>query len=245
MVAAHKPYWMPDSPIYLPIQVNAVANGPISGFQPDNAGDNISSRNPHYCELTALYWGWKNLDADYLGLAHYRRHFATGVGGDKKSRVINQSQLEKALEHAQVILPRPRRYFIETNYSQYVHAHHKEDLELTREIMATRGASYLRKYDEVMRRTYGHRFNMFVMRRDLADAYCDWLFGILFELERDLDISAYNANDARVFGFVSERLIDCWVETRGLNYQELPVVNLESQHWVRKGASFIARKFGR
>ena len=54
----------------------------LIGYQPDNIGDNISSKNPSFCELTGLYWAWKNLDNEYLGLAHYRRHFK----GSKKSK---------------------------------------------------------------------------------------------------------------------------------------------------------------
>ena len=41
----------------------------------DNDGENISSKNPMYCELTAQYWAWKNADADYYGFCHYRRYF--------------------------------------------------------------------------------------------------------------------------------------------------------------------------
>ena len=74
IVAAHKKYWMPTDPVYLPVHVGAEGKAPI-GYMPDNTGDNISSKNPHFCELTGLYWAWKNLDADYLGLVHYRRYF--------------------------------------------------------------------------------------------------------------------------------------------------------------------------
>lgn len=242
VVASHKPYWIPEDSCYLPVQVGAAGKDTIPGFQRDDEGENISQKNPNYCELTGLYWAWKNLEADYFGLAHYRRHFAASRIGEKKSRVATGEQLMSALDSTGIVVPKNRNYYIETNYSQYVHAHHAEDLAITREIIAELEPETIWKYDELMNRTYGHRFNMFVMRRDLANAWCEWLFSILFELEERLDISNYNTNDARVFGFVSERLLDYWLESNGLNYIEMPVVNLENQHWIRKGASFLERK---
>lgn len=242
VVAAHKPYWVPGDPCYVPVQAGAAGKDPIPGFLRDDAGDNISAKNPNYCELTVLYWAWRNLDAEWLGLVHYRRHFANGGAGGKRARVATGEQIAEALTRAPVVLPRPREYFIETNWSQYAHAHHERDLELTREVLCERRPAYVPKFDEVMARTWGHRFNMFAMHRDIADAWCAWLFGVLAELEARLDISGYSANDARVFGFVAERLLDVWVEANGLDYTEVSVVNLESQHWVRKGASFLKRK---
>ena len=74
LVAAHKKYWMPSDEMYLPIQVgHAIADVNI-GYQPDDTGENISAKNANYCELTGIYWAWKNLDADYIGLVHYRRY---------------------------------------------------------------------------------------------------------------------------------------------------------------------------
>ena len=61
LVASHKPYWMPDDPAYLPVQVGAAGKETIPGFQRDDEGENISAKNPNYCELTALYWAWKDL----------------------------------------------------------------------------------------------------------------------------------------------------------------------------------------
>lgn len=236
IVAAHKPYRMPEDPAYLPVQVGAAGKPPIDGWQRDDAGENISTRNANWCELTGLYWAWKNLKADVLGLAHYRRHFKGAHG------IATGDELAKALEGVDAILPKKRNYFVETNYSQYVHAHHAIDLETTRQILGERCPGYLAAYDKSMKRTSGHRFNMFVMRRELADRYCTWLFGILFELERRLDISSYSVNDARVFGFVSERLLDVWFETNGIRFAELPVLNLESQHWPKKILAFLMRK---
>ena len=84
---------------------------------------------------------------------------------------------------------------------------------------------------------------MFIMRHDLLDRYCSWLFDILFELKARLDISGYSDYDKRVFGFVAERLLDVWLETNHIQYLELPVLHLESQHWLKKGTAFLKRKF--
>lgn len=243
VVASHKPYWMPQDMCYLPVQVGSTGKEEtIAGFQRDDEGENISQKNANYCELTGLYWAWKNLEADWLGLAHYRRHFSSTLALKRRDRIASGEYLQGLLETTPVILPVERNYFVETNRSQYVHAHHAQDLDVTREIIAERCLEYLPAYDESMKRTHGHRFNMFVMRRDLADSYCEWLFDILFELENRLDIASYSTNDARVFGFVSERLIDSWLQTNRIQYVALPVVNLESQHWPKKAAAFLKRK---
>ena len=238
VVATHKPYWMPQDRVYLPLQVGAVGKPSIAaGCQRDDTGENISARNMNWCELTGLYWAWKNLQGEYLGLVHYRRHFEGCKG------VVSCDELDELLRSVDVVLPRKRRYFIETNYSQYVHAHHARDLDMTRRIITERCPDYLDAFDYVMNCRSGHRFNMFVMRRPLLDAYCTWLFDILFELERRLDISSYSPYDARVFGFVAERLLDVWVEREGIAYRELPVLNMESQHWPSKIVQFLKRKF--
>lgn len=246
LVAAHKAYCMPDDPVYRPIQVGAAGKPPLNErWLRDDTGDSISVKNPHYCELTALYWAWKNLDvsdADCIGLTHYRRYFASRCIGGKRGRIATGAQISDKLRHADALLPRKRRYFIETNYSQYAHAHHELDLIKTKEILAELYPDYIKPWDSVMARTSGHRFNMLVFSRALLDAYCGWLFSILFELEARLDISSYSRSDARVFGYISERLLDIWLEKNGVQYAELPVVNLENQHWGRKVINFIKRK---
>ena len=72
IIATHKEFQMPQNKeLYLPIQVGSEGKDDL-GYQRDNTGENISLLNPYYCELTGLYWAWKNLDCDYLGLVHYR-----------------------------------------------------------------------------------------------------------------------------------------------------------------------------
>ena len=74
IVATHKACDIAQDPLYLPVHVGAAGKEDI-GFTRDDSGDNISEKNPHFCELTGLYWAWKNLDDDYIGLCHYRRYF--------------------------------------------------------------------------------------------------------------------------------------------------------------------------
>lgn len=249
LVATHKKYWMPSDSMYFPIQQGA--DLPIGengskidlGYNKDNTGENISLKKENYCEISALYWAWKNLNCEYLGLVHYRRHFSNGkVFVSKRHKVINREKLEEILGKTDIILPKKRHYWIETNYNQYTHAHHEIDLSTTRRIIEEKYPEYVTAYDRCMQRTNGHRFNMFVMKWELLNEYCTWLFDILFELERRLDISKYSSNDARVFGFLSERLLDPWIETRKYSYIELPYVFMESQNWFVKGGNFIKRK---
>ena len=241
VVAAHKEYWMPTDEMYVPLQVGAEGREDL-GYTPDNTGDNISAKNANYCELTGLYWAWKNLDCEYLGLAHYRRHFtAQRSAGDRKD-VLTLDQARGLFDGVDVLLPKRRHYWIETNYKQYIHAHHEIDLEETRRIIEERHPGYLAAYDAVMKRTKGHRFNMFIMKKELSDRYCEWLFDVLFELEKRLDISDYDENDKRVFGFVAERLLDVWIETNKIKYKDIPYIFLEKQNWISKGARFVMRK---
>ncbi|MCD7748244.1 MAG: DUF4422 domain-containing protein [Firmicutes bacterium] len=242
LVATHKRYRMPDSPMYLPVQVGAEGKVDL-GYVKDNTDDNISTKNPNFCELTGLYWMWKNVQADYVGLVHYRRHFAAKNSKDKWMRIADEHDIMALLTEANAILPRKRNYYIETTYEQYAHAHHAVDLDMTRSILAENYPEYVETFDSCMRRTDGHKFNMFIMKRDIADAYCEWLFSVLFELEKRLDISSYSQNDSRVFGFVAERLLDVWVETNHITYKEMPVVFMEEQNWFVKGGDFLKRKF--
>ena len=119
---------------------------------------------------------------------------------------------------------------------------YKTNLSSSQENLHEKYPDYLAAWDRIMKRTDGYRFNMCIMRRNLMDAYCAWLFDILFEVEKRLDISNYSAYDARVFGFISERLLDVWVEKNQPPVKVLPVVNLESQHWGKKIWNFLLRK---
>ena len=145
IVATHKKYWMPEDNVYLPLHVGKYDKADL-GYQGDDTGDNISYKNANYCELTGLYWAWKNLDCDYIGLCHYRRYFGKKSIWitDKKKKILYQKDYEKLLKDYNVIVPVQRNYYIETVQSQYEHAHYKNDLELIKNIIAEDYPDYLK-----------------------------------------------------------------------------------------------------
>jgi hypothetical protein len=246
LVATHKPYKMPEDSLYLPIHAGKQGKKNI-GLIGDDTGDNISLKNPYYSELTALYWGWKNLDVDVLGLVHYRRHFTQrGILEyplrGKWESVLSKQQLESLLNKAPVILPNRRCYYIETNESHYRHTHEPYPLDKTREVISEKYPEYLDSFDKVMQRRWAHIFNMFIMRKDILDCYCTWLFGVLFEVERQIEISGYSS-EARLFGYISEWLFDVWLNKNDDKHVEINVMFMENQHWPKKIFAFLARKF--
>ena len=242
LVAAHKDYFMPHDMLYLPVQVGSALAKEDLGWQRDDEGENISAKNPHFCELTGLYWAWKNLKADYLGLVHYRRHFSYKRKGNSWSSVLTTEEAEYLLQHNDIILPTTRRYWIETLRSHYKHTHDVGHLDLMRQIIAETSPDYLKAYDKVMRSTGGHMFNMFIMKRSLADSYCEWLFGLLGELEKRIDLQGMNAFDERLFGRVSEFLLDTWIIRNGYKYKEIGFVQIGPYNFWRKAYNFLMAK---
>jgi len=245
LVAAHKSYMMPDDTnLYLPIFVGSKLHSNIpDNYVSDGTGDNISVKNPHFNELTALYWGWKNLDCDAMGLVHYRRYLTDHKFPSKNLRMIlTADQVTKLLQHNDIIVPKKRHYYVETNYDHYIHVHYSEPINQTRLIISEDYPKYLAAFDLVMQRKSAHMFNMFIMKKEPLEDYCKWLFDILFKLEKRVDISNYDTYEARVFGFVSELLLDVWLEQSKYAYTEEKVLYLEGQNYLKKGFNMIQRK---
>ena len=245
MVAAHKPYWMPEDDVYLPVQVGAAGKESLDpGWQRDDEGENISRLNPYYCELTALYWAWKNLEAEYIGLCHYRRYFGHrilhGSLEKKRASILARADYERLLAEADIIVPKKRNYYVETVYGQYAHAHRASDLEDIKAIIGSRCPEYLPAWDKVMNSRRVHILNMFVMSRENFYAYCEWLFPIIDEFASHFDLDDPYAS--RLFGFPAERLFNVWLEGQSLCVKEVPIVMLEPVNWLKKGSAFIKRK---
>lgn len=243
VIATHKKYDMPSDKMYLPLQVGAEGKNDL-GYEKDNTKDNISLKNPYFCELTGLYWAWKNLKEDYIGLAHYRRHFASKKINKKDlfNSVLTKDEASKLLNNTDIIVPKKRNYYIENLYSHYEHTMYIEPLDITGQILQERYPEYMLEFDKLKTRRSAHMFNMFIMKKDKLDEYCTWLFDILFELEKRVDNSKYDSFHARFYGRVSELLLDVWLNTKGYSYKEVKVISMEKVNWWKKGTSFLKAK---
>ncbi len=245
IIAAHKQCEVPDDAIYLPVHVGKALHPELvlEGYQPDNEGENISEKNPYYCELTAIYWAWKNLNIDYVGLVHYRRYLGIRKEKNALGSVLNSREAFSLCKESEIILPKKRRYYIETIWSHYKHTHDISHLEITRNIIESYSPKFLTAFDNVMNRTWAHMFNMFIMKKSLMDEYCSWMFPILIELEKRVNVKSLSPFDARLFGRISEFLLDIWIETNGYSYKEIKMIQIGDENWLAKISSFLMAKY--
>lgn len=214
-----------DSP-YLPLHVGKDLSDQDFGVIGDNTGENISVKNKSYCELTGLYWAWKNLkESDVIGLCHYRRYFdfhgqCEPILPYTKFDSKHFSNLDfsvpedivKAVMRGKIVAPRVMNN-VGSLYNEYCIAHYSEDLRTLEPVVKEKsGDNYIKAFDKVMHLTHKPMcYNMFLMRREDLDKYCSWLFGILEEVEKRIDISHYNPVQQRVFGYMAERLFNVYV----------------------------------
>ncbi len=236
-VCAHKEVELPKHPYFLPIQAGAAIHDPIKGYQPDNEGDNISAKNPNFCELTCHYWVWKNLkNVDIIGLNHYRRYFDfqkrwPQFSADKRfvstEKFLNQEyifpDLSKILKEYDIILPVARHWRV-NNTQQYCEYHITKDWETLRQIIKERSPQYIPAFEKTMDRTnVSVGYNMFITSWRYFDLYSNWLFDILFEVERRVP-PIDDPIQSRVYGYMSERLINIFCEKYKLRIKHVPLI---------------------
>lgn len=251
VIATHKKYEMPKGNSYLPLHVGKYGKENI-GYTGDDCGDNISVKNSSFCELTGLYWGWKNLKSDYIGLVHYRRHFSKKkrFSTKKIKDVLNDDDINHIIKNNDIIVPERRWYIIETLYSHYAHTHDKAHLDLVRELILQLYPDYIHYFDKVMNQRFGHMFNMFIMKKELVNEYCEWLFNLLFVLEKEINTENLNNFDLRLYGRVSELLFNVWLAKKldsaagDIKIKSVPYMYTEKINLYKKIRSFIFAKYG-
>ena len=243
-ICAHKEVVLPQHPYFLPIQAGAALHNKITGYQPDSEGDNISAKNPHFCELTCHYWAWKNLkNVDIVGLNHYRRYFDftrkwPQFSADKHfistadflKEDYKFPDLENILNKYDIILPVARHWRV-SNTRQYADYHIAQDWETLRQIIKERSPQYIPAFEKTMDHSnISVGYNMFITRWKHFEAYSEWLFDILFEVERRIK-PIDDPVQSRIYGYMSERLINVFCDYNHLKIKSIPLIMpLEDYH---------------
>jgi len=231
-VVTHKEVNLTLPPCYKIIAVGSFSDSEKSScYLRDNIGDNISRKNPNYCELTAHYWIWKNAQEDIVGLCHYRRFFTTHILSNSKKHVLYEQKIQQVFNHGYDIIlpyhPVARRTVrdIACNYLGL-----ESDWDTMRSVIAEKEPEYIAEFDALAKRHSNYPCNMLICHKELFDRYSEWLFGILFELEKRIDISGYDIQKARIFGYFSERLLEVWVKKNNLKIKHYRCLNTEKKY---------------
>ena len=163
----------------------------------DNMGDNISEKNRQMCELTAMYWIWKNASDEVVGVEHYRRRFILPQGWKK---LFSKQQVD-------VILPVPLyvRPSLKENYSSR-HIGEIWDV-MMRKLGGIHGTDCALKAKDFFENTGCYSpCNMLIATKCVYDELCEWLFPILFAVMDECGV-VDDKYQNRYPGFLSERLI--------------------------------------
>lgn len=207
------------------------------GYHSDNTGDNISERNPYYSELTGLYWLYKNdSDCDITGLCHYRRYFI-----NERNEVLLKEDIEHILNEYDIIVSEPLELESQSLYESYAVKHNKKDMDLTREAVSKLYPDYLDTFDEVMNGSKMYFANMLIASKEKVNAYSKWLFDILFDVEKQLDMTGYDEYNQRVYGFIAERLLRVWIVYNNYKPYECIVGLTESKAETKNAIEHAAK----
>ena len=225
-IATHKKFNVPNLNGYCALQVGAEGKEKY-GYLRDNIGNHISGKNANYCELTGLYWIWKNTDDSYKGLVHYRRYFGRNNLSNKISDICSYEYLLNCLKSVDIVLPYVEYFKQNAKEEILLHCCTEEIFDKLRQIIETKYPDYIETYDRYFNENKASLFNMLFCKREIFDAYCVWLFSILFVLEKQVDLAKLNTYQQRLYGFLSERLLNVWVIKNKLVVKHLPVIHME------------------
>ncbi|SFJ70754.1 DUF4422 domain-containing protein [Jannaschia pohangensis] len=255
MISIYVNYFAPakiiETDVLRPIQVGAANSDLKLDMIGDDTGDNISARNPAYCEMTGIYWAWKNdRKSDVFGFMHYRRFFDFR---SEPSRQIDQHGLmyhpqldeslikkygltrdviEKVMDGCDMLVPAPFDVRgagpanLRVHYETAPH-HHIEDLDLAGRILGELSPEYVPYFDKAMSGRLLYPNNMFLFTREVFEEYCSWIFPILERLDAEIDVSEYSWQEARAVGYIAERLLTVFILRQKATKPRLVIKELE------------------
>jgi len=241
-VCYYQPWELPKNNLFWPIQAGKAVSRFDLKIQGDDTGDNISAKNATFSEFTVWYWVWKNIktiypNLEYVGLSHYRRFFNLENPYSEfamfyKSKIPCMAGYERLfiekLSSADIILSKPA-YFSCAVKNQFSYRHKEADYLCVKNIIHNICPEYDDSFKSVFENNNGiSLYCMFVSKYKLFNDYFSWLFPILFETEKKIDVSEYNPYQKRVLAFLAERLLNVYVLHHNLKTAYEPIYFIET-----------------
>lgn len=216
LVCAHKQdEYIRNDGVYKAIQVGKALHPELNlGFLNDNNGDNISEKNPKYCEWTALYWGWKNLkNVEYAGLTHYRRYFDIN---------ITENNIDSIMKGYDILVTEPR-ISMPNNFQSVMDCISVDNAFIFVDVILSLYPEYKKHIvDYLLNSNEIIQCSMFLSKKSLYDEFCSFAFPILFEYERCIRNSNYFRMNRSV-GYVGEILLGLFIRIKRLDVRYVPM----------------------
>ena len=197
----HKQYNVKSDGIYTPLFVGAANKEETYGYLRDDVGDNISSKNYLYSEITGLYWIWKHSSADIIGLNHYKRYFTKGIIGT--GYYIDEKDILEDLKTYDIILHKRKQG--PKNYNLFQRFISKENIEKSCEVIKRTYPDYYDEYVSILNKRHLYPYNTFIAKKEFVNEYCKWLFDLLDILEPELELTP------RIMGYFAELYLHLYV----------------------------------
>lgn len=237
-VATHKKLDVDFPAGYIPMQVNCAATGEHwEDYYHDDFGDNISSKNPFYSELTVLYSAWKNCNADIKGICHYRRYMNNDSRASFNHRhlcdikvlgkdVITQDDIQIRMdgENCDVLLVSPAGPYPLTGREELEKFCYEQDIAAMIAVVEEDFSDYAEALHQVLASKNLSYFNMLVAKAEVFDSYCQWIFDVLGKIEQRCDLSGYDTQHKRLYGYLSEVLLNVYFTKHELKKQYVGIV---------------------
>ncbi len=226
-----------ETDIIKPIQTGrAIADEIFDGMIGDDTGDNISSKNPRYNELSAQYWVWKHYeeigDPEYIGFMHYRRHFLFDESKQKPNEkwlensfaykydtitedymeFLKSASIEDAIKESDIIVPKIYDYSstsisnLKKDWS-FLPQQKMEHFYLLFDIIKQIFPEYSEIAESVKNGHVKYLCNMFIMKKSIFNEYCNFLYPILSKMDESVDSSMFSAQASRFLGYCGELIL--------------------------------------
>ncbi|EAL0539664.1 DUF4422 domain-containing protein [Campylobacter jejuni] len=215
----------------------------------DDTGKNISQLNRFFCEMTGIYWIWKNYEKvgnpRYIGFMQYRRHLKFGQNyfsppslfykGINSNYLINMGLLDKVIldtiEDYDILCVKPLvlESSVFEQFRELENLPFDLDFKIFEELI-----DYIKEYcvdyrtaiSEYMNGNKHYWYNCFVMKKELFDDFCNFAFPIMFHFHKKIDYSRMSIAGKRILGFISERLYGIFLTKQIQNQAKIKQLSL-------------------